>query len=219
MVSGPSAGLLTVSILGEQATRKVIATSAVAGVASGAQVLVVSDSGQSWAVSVTSTASTPTPAPSGDSLPVAGPETMGSVSGVEVLVPSWSGTWQDGGWREDTQDAIQGDGVTGAVFWTGMALFGQITSASVMLNRPGGGSPAAPTIGLLAGARDPGAFPAVLATATGPPLTGGAPVQWRAPVDWLPRFQSGEAGGIGLVGNEPCTIDGPAAAAAITWEE
>lgn len=219
MVSGPAAGLLTVSILGEQATRKVIATSAVAGVASGSQVLVVSDSGQAWAVSVTSTTSTPTPAMSGDSLQVVGPEMMASVSGVEVLVPSWSGTWADGAWREGTQDAMQGDGLSGAVFWTGMALFGRITSAAVTLARSGGLAPVTPTIGLLAGAWDPAAFPPVLATVAGPPLTDGEPVGWRPPVEWLPRFQSGEAGGIGLVGDEPCTIDGPAAAAAITWEE
>lgn len=218
VVSGPSAGLLTVSILGEQATRKVVATAAVTGVASGAQVLVVSDSGQAWAVAVTSTTSTPTPTMSGDSLPVIGPETMTTLTGVEVLAPSWSGTWVGGAWREDTQDVMQGDGLSGAVFWAGMSLFGKIMSASVTLARSGGWTPAVPTMGLLAGGWDPSAFPEVLATVAGPALEAGSSTSWRPPVEWLPRFQSGEAGGIGLVGDEPCTINGPAAAAAITWE-
>ncbi|MFT4295646.1 MAG: hypothetical protein QM582_09570 [Micropruina sp.] len=182
---------------------------------------------QLWAVALLGTAPGPIiapPAPEEDS-----PETAQIVTGTDTIPPTWSGTWRDGKWRGDTSHMIQGPsswGMSrGAAFYGKKlkSLPGSITSMKVRCERLtyGSYSQQRPTMALLAGTSKPSGWPTVRDTASGPLLGGPGSVEsWTVPTSWLDDFNSGAAGGIGIVGTSNyMRLDGPGLRVTAKWRD
>lgn len=227
VTSGVSGSKIQVLRLGRQTSESATVSRHTAGVQVGEQVRLFEDRGQLWVVAILGTAAV-APAPSPSPLPPV-TETQPIVRGTSVVSPEWSGTFRSGSWRPDTSHLIQGAGggwgrSWGAAFFPGLVRsLGKIVGGRVRLERLTYGTYASqsPRILLLGGGRT-GAYPPILAAATGPAL--GAPgsvAEWGYPGDWLPRIASGEAGaiGVGVDADTPyMRFDGPEFLSIFDWE-
>lgn len=189
--------------------------------------LIIEQGRQLWAVALLGTAPgaiiTP-PAPDEES-----PETAEVVTGTDTVPPTWSGTYRDGKWRTDTSHMIQGPsswGMSKAAAFYGSrlkSLPGSITSLKVRCERLTYGSYSAqrPTMALLSGTKRPSGFPTVRDTANGPLLGRPGSVEWwTVPSGWLDDFDSGAAGGIGIVGTgNYMRLDGPGFRVTAKWRD
>lgn len=192
----------TATIEGE--TQPVALMRHVTASAGDAAVLIIA-CGQTWVVGVLGAGAAPA-SPTGANAPTAPTGAAGSSAPI-VLRPVWSGTWRVTSWRTDISSLRQGDW-SGYGAQEGAAYYGPtlktgvpITSGTLTLTRETGigwASAQTPTMTLLAGSSRPGGAPTVLATSPGPALATGASADWAVPASWLPRFASGEAGGIGI---------------------
>lgn len=194
----PSAGMVTVRLAGQTSTQQAAVVRSAYTLEAGDPVLVALQDGAAWVVGVLGVTTAVVVAPA------APPSSLVPVV-TEVVSPSWSGTWR-AGWRTDTSRLWCGDWTGRGINWgyswygTGCQGRGTITGGTAAVARGAGGVNGAVTLTmlLLPGTSRPAGQPTPLATAAGPSLAVNRSTDWGLPAAWLPRLQSGEAGGVGI---------------------
>ena len=206
----PSAGTVEVTI-GALDPVPVAAAAHLADVTVGTVVLVITDSGQSWAVAAVGSSAAPVIADMIDpDVPI---EQARTVTGTDVVAPWWAGTWRAGAWREDTQALTQGDlsgeGINQGCAFVDLSGFGRVQSARVTWTRTvsGSGEPVAPGL-VLYGPGDPDiGIPAVIGSTTSPAMAPGETTSFDLPASWVEQLQDGRASGFGISGGGFVQVD------------
>lgn len=139
--------------------------------------------------------------------PIPAPIIPPSGGGGEAVTPIQAATYRGSSWRTDVTSTLfcgdwTGKGINwgGAWYGTGFRGRGTLAAATAKLIREEGGinSAQTPTMLLLAASTQPGSWVAPIATAAGPALSIGVPVDWALPSGWRTSLESGAAGGIGI---------------------
>lgn len=192
-------------------------------------VVIVAKSGQSlYCLGALNAGAVPLPNPENDGpeLPSGGGTSGGDMSPTpppkrteetKTLRPVFTGTYRSASWRTDTTDLFQGtySGTNYGAAYYGSALTalagGLAISGTVRVQRlPSGTSTSlAPRFRLLVDSERPSGMPGFTEEFTGPLLSVGEIATVDLPIGWLDALLDGQAGGIGIGGDDYMRLAGP----------